>query len=689
MFMTIIDASRAEEQIVLQSIRVADTASVEAIEAVLRKEIDWTWLIRHALTNKISQQLYHTLNRVDASLIPASIREALHHHYLKNCSRSRYLVQELKTLARLANARGVPVLSFKGPILALSAYGDVGQRISGDLDVLIKRKDLTAFCELLNERGYINPFALTHNRNPSAPESKHYEQYQCQYLYVRQRDQLMVEPHWDITPRTLAIDVDISGVWARSIKVPIGDILIGTLHPEDNLTVLCIHGSKHHWHELRWILDIGQFLAKHPGLDYVTVLERAEERGTQRMVLLGLELAHRCTGVQLPRLAMKYLDSDRATARLADGVVAGLFRSDKKTPGMFEIDWFRLRMRERIRQRVHYVLRTAFTPRVEHVQMNPFPERLSWLNSPIKIGHDYFALPMWLMLKRVWPDAGRRWSSQPDAELAKARMRANWRARASLWEKWSWQAPDQHNESDRVLLEMADVRPGQRVVDIAAGPGEATIAIARRVGSRGQVVSTDHVPSMVRTAKKRVASLNLDNVSCCVADMTSLPFLEASFDRAICRLGLMFAPDAVETLKEIRRVLRVGGRVGIAVWGESDENPVYTRLHSIYCKFFDIPLDLRESPLFRYGSPGTLRSLMISAAFKDVEERAVHLHRLVSKETEFWRPILEQSFNLDFELLPGEIRSALQEKVESAFYSSLEDDKYQLTSCLQIAAGTR
>ena len=80
---------------------------------------------------------------------------------------------------------------------------------------------------------------------------------------------------------------------------------------------------------------------------------------------------------------------------------------------------------------------------------------------------------------------------------------------------------------------------------------------------------------------------------------------------------------------------------------------------------------------------------MSSAGFKDVEERAVHLHRLVSKETEFWRPILEQSFNLDFELLPGEIRSAFKEQVESDFYSSLEDDKYQLRSCLQIAAGTR
>jgi hypothetical protein len=159
----------------LQSIR--DAVPIEAIEAALDNEIDWTWLIRHVLATKITPQLYQSLERVDAELIPASIREALHTHYLNNCSRSRYLVQELKTLPNLANARGIPILSFKGPVLALSAYGDIGQRTAGDLDVLIRRNDLAAFCRLLNERGYVNHFAVAHDRDLTARESQHYEQY--------------------------------------------------------------------------------------------------------------------------------------------------------------------------------------------------------------------------------------------------------------------------------------------------------------------------------------------------------------------------------------------------------------------------------------------------------------------------------------------------------------------------------
>src|SRR5688500_5234602 len=113
-----------------------------------------------------------------------------------------------------------------------------------------------------------------------------------------------------------------------------------------------------------------------------------------------------------------------------------------------------------------------------------------------------------------------------------------------------------------LLAEACDLRWDERVLDVAAGNGNATLAAARR---GGQVTSTDYVASLLGRGKARARAEHFD-VHFQVADAEALPFGDASFDAVLSTFGVMFAPDHVRAASELARVCRPGGRIGLANW---------------------------------------------------------------------------------------------------------------------------
>lgn len=113
-----------------------------------------------------------------------------------------------------------------------------------------------------------------------------------------------------------------------------------------------------------------------------------------------------------------------------------------------------------------------------------------------------------------------------------------------------------------LLAEAVDVRAGERVLDVAAGNGNATLAAARRFA---RVTSTDYVPALLEKGRARAAAEGLA-VDFREADAEALPFPDASFDVALSTFGVMFAPDQARAAAEMRRVVRPGGRIGMANW---------------------------------------------------------------------------------------------------------------------------
>lgn len=149
-----------------------------------------------------------------------------------------------------------------------------------------------------------------------------------------------------------------------------------------------------------------------------------------------------------------------------------------------------------------------------------------------------------------------------------------WSAVAEAWDVEVDEVDDHSAPATEALFERLAIRPGDAVLELAAGPGSLAARWSRAVGPDGHVVLSDVSPGMVAVAERR--SAHLDNVSVAVLDASAIDRADESFDVVAARMGLMFVPDVAVALAEVRRVLRSGGRFGALTWGAIEHNPWMT-----------------------------------------------------------------------------------------------------------------
>jgi ubiquinone/menaquinone biosynthesis C-methylase UbiE len=156
-----------------------------------------------------------------------------------------------------------------------------------------------------------------------------------------------------------------------------------------------------------------------------------------------------------------------------------------------------------------------------------------------------------------------------DADQA---QREAWSRAAQAWERWQPALREGLGPVSQWMVDALDPRPGERLLELAAGPGETGFIAAQRLGSDGHLLSTDQSPEMVEVAKRRAAELGLQNVDFAVVDAQQMDFEPESFDGVLCRFGYMLMTDADAALSGTRRALRAGGRLAMAVWDTPDRN---------------------------------------------------------------------------------------------------------------------
>jgi ubiquinone/menaquinone biosynthesis C-methylase UbiE len=203
-----------------------------------------------------------------------------------------------------------------------------------------------------------------------------------------------------------------------------------------------------------------------------------------------------------------------------------------------------------------------------------------------------------------------------DARLQRRIQRYGWDLAAVDYESL-WQA--QLAEAQDAMLSLASPAVGERVLDIACGTGLVSFEAARAVGPRGHVLGIDLSERMVDAADRRARQLELSNCRFSRMDAEALALPDASFDAALCALGLMYMPDPEQALRQMCRVLRPGGRVSLAVWGER-ANCGWSALFPIV----DAEVASDVCPLFfRLGHQDALARLCTDAKFTDVRHRRI------------------------------------------------------------------
>lgn len=172
-------------------------------------------------------------------------------------------------------------------------------------------------------------------------------------------------------------------------------------------------------------------------------------------------------------------------------------------------------------------------------------------------------------------ESGQQTTKAPAEGLDELRagLHTMWGAVAPGWEQNADFVDSRTEDLTRAMLEAAALEPGDRVLELACGPGGLGIAAADRVGADGEVVLSDVAPQMTAIAAARSEARGLGNVTTLDLDLERLDQPDGSYDAVLCREGIMLVPDHDGAASEMRRVLRPGGRAVVSVWGPRERNP--------------------------------------------------------------------------------------------------------------------
>lgn len=343
-------AGRGEHELLLLCARSkADEEVAEKIRQLASGEVDFDYLYRLAHRHLVLPLLYQQLSRAAPDLVPPPLLDKLKKLFRDNAARNVYHAAELGSLVRAFDANGVEAVPFKGPTLALLAYGSLSLRRFIDLDILVRKRDVRRAKEVLVSNGYELSPQLTAAQEAVLLREQHALQ------FVKDGGLLIVELHWSIVPRGFAASVGAEDLWARLGKMRLGDSEVPTLSNEDLLLGLCVHGTKHLWERLVWVCDVAELVNAGRVSDWEYVIERARASGLERMLLLGLRLADELVGARLPDDVRRKAFGDEDVRALSATVRARLFDgAEHRQAGFVSNIRFNLRARGRLRDRLRY-----------------------------------------------------------------------------------------------------------------------------------------------------------------------------------------------------------------------------------------------------------------------------------------------------------------------------------------------
>jgi hypothetical protein len=344
-------------------------------------DVDWEYLFQLAQRHSIVPLVYVQLEKHASDLVPQQFLNKLKKHYFENSARNTLLTAELCRLINSLRDEGIEAIPYKGPVLGLFAYGDIGLRRFVDLDVIVKKSDVLKARDVLLTSGYTPTKSLSLGQQEILLRTQHNMQ------FSRDNHRMIIELHWDVAPHLFASTVNGERLWQDLITINLNGTPVKTFSAEDLLFSLCVHGSRHLWERLGWICDIAELIKRQP-LDWTALLERSAVADTERMFLLGVHLAHRLLDAPVPAEVKQRCDADQRLSSLADTIVEHLFNGATHVPATSrEIFKYNIGVRKTVGARARYVL-YMLRPTDGDLGAHSLPQSLSfayYLSRPFRL----------------------------------------------------------------------------------------------------------------------------------------------------------------------------------------------------------------------------------------------------------------------------------------------------------------
>ena len=363
----------------------------------LRRPLDWDYLCERASGHGLGSLLQAHVFSIYADLtrttnthltttdapIPTSVLSRLKLQSVSNLTNVLHLLGKQLQLYKHLQASGVCAAIFKGSVLAQMAYGDISLRQAGDIDVLISPKHFDRTRRVLESLGYQMTPPLTNAQLASHLKSH------CEIQFMRDDWLTVIDLHWALAPKSFVFKLDTEEVLSRLQTITIGGAEIKTLSTEDSILYQAMHGAKHLWRRLEWISALGETIRAADFIDWEAIIERALDARATRMLALGLRLAEKVSGIDVPAA----IDDDRSMDQLAENILRTIF-SVTGPADSTETNLYNLRIMDRKRDALASTLRALFVPTLTDwsaLNLPPSLHSLYYAYRPLRLSKIYTA----------------------------------------------------------------------------------------------------------------------------------------------------------------------------------------------------------------------------------------------------------------------------------------------------------
>jgi hypothetical protein len=347
------------------------------------------YLIGLASYHGVLPLLYHTLQvllKDENSYEPHTMHhikrlyEAMKEHYAYITQKNMYMSAQLLHFLSRFEKEDIAMLAFKGPTLAVSAYGDITLRQFGDIDILVHRRDVPQIMKIMDAEGYLPDVTLPEG------DAEHYYDLLTTIGFDNPVSKMRIEVHWELLSHNYAVAWKSDSLWHKTELVTLNRKEIPVLAFEDMLVYLCLHGSKHLFERMEWVCDIDRMIRTQENIDWKKIITSAKQIGVFRMLLLGLSLASDFYDLPLPDEIRKAVSRDK-TLPLLKSKILSICYDPSQTAQKIDKEYFFtvLRMRERFRDRMRFGWQALFATQFNDLNYIRLPKYLHFLYPIVRL----------------------------------------------------------------------------------------------------------------------------------------------------------------------------------------------------------------------------------------------------------------------------------------------------------------
>ena len=372
---------RHEDELMLCCARTHVNEEInKKIISLASRDLDWEYLVNMASRHRFRPLLYINLNSICPEEVPEDVLGNLKSYYMANVQKNLMLTGELVKVIEILKFNDINAVPYKGPVLASLAYGNIGLREFGDIDIFIDKKNALKVKNAMisNEYELCPPIKI---------EDSFYMKFNAEYRFINKKTSNIIEIKWKFEDDFFSFPVNPQILLEELTKLDINLFQVHTFSPSNNLLIICIHCANHSWSRLSWICDISEFIQSE-NIDWDDVLEKSEKLGVKRILLINLILARDFFDLNFPNEILSHLNSDSSAKQISFQIKKRIFKKQFNIAERLILD---IKKRENLKYGVKDCINGLITPSYADFLDIPLNEKLFPL---------YYMIRPVLLLKR-------------------------------------------------------------------------------------------------------------------------------------------------------------------------------------------------------------------------------------------------------------------------------------------------